>query len=517
MPSKSDCGDKPLVPFVPPPTRELIEVEFSPDVPSGVETWDFDEDKGEQGKKPSYVWPETLRRILETNQLVSWKPSFPLRYPWSRECSKEEALESYLKAGREKFVTFKFSRTADVISIAQQLTKLPEIDRAVAVPEIAPPHNLHTPQTQQTQQTQQTSHPVSVSDPLGEPYTGNSDQVVPMCDQTGCLTNQWYLFRCGVPEAWAQSASGNGVVIADIDWGFDLTHPDLVHTELSKNIITRSSNVSDGNLLFHGNGVLGLAGAAINAQGMAGIAFRATLWAIQAGTGAINGPEVDHEHWVAAINFVRSTPATGRKVLILELQTADFSNAEAIPTVNKEIIEAIKDNIVVCVPAGNGNRTGDAGLDDLGAPIPETGSIVVGATSFDPAINVRAGSNGGDRVTVYAPGDSESDLTCGIRQGYRDNFGGTSGATAKVAGVVALMLEKNNRLTPREIREILGCSQKDVVADGTNVGVLLDANQAVYEAIGRRSTAEDEMVTTRRDHGELAVPPMRSVRTTVSV
>lgn len=514
MPSKSsyssefdDCGDKPLVPFVPPPTRELIEVEFSPDVPSGVETWDFDgEDNSEQGKKPSCVWPETLRAILETNQLVSWKPSFPLRYPWSRECSKEEALESFIKAGREKFVTFKFSRTADVISIAEQLRKLPEIDRAVAVPEIAPPHTQHTPQT-----------PHSVADPLREPYTGQSDQIVPMCGRAGCLTNQWYLFRCGVPEAWAQSASGDGVVIADIDWGFDLTHSDLAHTELSKNIFTGLSNVSDGNLLFHGNGVLGLAGAAINSHGMAGIAFSATLWAIQAGTGAINGPVVDHKHWVAAINFVRSTPATGRKVLILELQTAAFSNAEAIPTVNKEIVEAIKDQIVVCVPAGNGNRFGDAGRDDLGFPIQETGSIVVGATCFDPALNVRAGSNGGDRVTVYAPGDSDSDLTCGIRQGYRDNFGGTSGATAKVAGVVALMLEKNNRLTPYEVREILGRSQKRVVEQGTTVGVLLDANQAVAEAISRRSSAAGELSATRMDHAEPALPPLRSMRKTVSV
>lgn len=301
-------------------------------------------------------------------------------------------------------------------------------------------------------------------------------------------------------------------MIADIDWGFDLTHPDLARTELSRNIMRPSPNVSDGNLLWHGNGVLGLAGAAVNEKGMAGIAFGATLWAIQAGTGAINRPVMQHEFWVAAIDFVRNTPAPGRKVIILELQTAGYSNPEMIPTVNAEIRRAISENIVVCVPAGNGNRSGDAGRgdptapDDLGAAIPETGSIVVGATRFDPEKNVRAGSNGGPRVTVYAPGDHDFDLTCGLRGGYRDNFGGTSGATAKVAGIVALMLEKNRSLTPQQVREILGASQKRVFDEQNNdVGVFVDANQAVSEAISRLGTAASTATTPSMERAQNAL------------
>lgn len=491
MPSEhkyDDCGneDQHFVP--PPPMRELIEVEFSENAPSGVETWDFDEVNGYQGKKPSDAWSEAFTTIVETNQLVSWKPSFPLRYPWSRECSKEAALETYIKEGRDKFVTLRFARENKhkVLSIAQQLRELPEIERVAAVPEIAPPHITHAPRT--------------LSNPLAEPYTGDSDQVVSLCGPTACLTNQWYLFRCGVPEAWALSASGNGVVVADIDWGFDLTHPDLAHTQLSHNMFTGSPNVSDGNLLFHGNGVLGLVGAAINGQGMVGIAYGASLWAIQAGTGAINSPVVEPEFWVGAINFVRTTPARGRKVIILELQTAGYSNAESILTINREIILAINDGIVVCVPAGNGNRSLDAGLDDGNVAITETGSIVVGATRFDAEKNIRAGFNGGDRVTVYAPGDSESDLTCGIRGRYRDHFGGTSSATAKVAGVVALMLEKNNRLTPQDVRTILRGSQKRAVDEDNNeVGVFLDAEQAVYHAIAARSTADGTLSAARME------------------
>lgn len=481
-----DCADDQPKPVRSSATRGLIEVEFGQGASSGVETWDFDHE--EQRREVSEDWTPELVEILERNQLVSWKPSFPLLYPWSRECSKESARESYFKAGRDKFVTFKFPLDTDVIRIAKALTKLPEIDQAVSVPQIGPPH--HT---------------------LAEEMTGNNETD---CGPAGC-PYQWYLDRCDVPGAWEQGASGKGVVIADIDWGFDLTHPDLSRTELSKNVITDSPNVSDGNLLHHGNGVLGLAGADVSDE-MAGIAFDATLWAIQAGTGVINRPEVEPQYWVAAINFVQTMPARGRKVIMLQVQTSEFSNIEMVPSIRKAISEAIDQQIVVCVPAGNGNRSGDAGLDDQGLRIPETDSIVVGATNYDPDTNPVGESNRGSRVVVYAPGDPDNDLTCGstpIR--YRLRFGGTSGATAKVAGVVALMLEKNNQLTPQEIRTILRCSQKFVVDQGTNIGVLLDAHQAVCDAMRMGRTVEEEFPTMPVNHSEVLSHSLRSVVKTI--
>lgn len=438
-------------------TRGLIEVEFEKSALSGLETWNFDREQRRQ--EFANVWRPALMQILAGYNLESWQPSFPLQYPWSTQ-SLEEARESYFKAGRHKFVTFAFPLDADVLSIAKQLRELPEIKQAVAIPNIAPP-----------------------AGPLTEPLTGTDDRIVTTASST--LTNQWYLFRCEVPKAWEQ-ATGNGVVIADIDWGFNVNHQDLrTRITLTRNTINplNPHAVNNGNMQQHGNAVLGLAGAAVNDLGMTGIAFNAHLWAIQAGHETVK----DHCFWVAAINFVRTTPSTGRKVIILEIQTEGGSNIEMILSINKEIIEAIKDGIVVCVPAGNGNVSGDAGIGDDGRYIPETGSIVVGATRFDPEIDQRSFSNKGDRVVVYAPGDLDHDLTCGReRNGYLENFGGTSGATAKVGGVVALMLEVNSDLSPNAIREILKCSEKPVLDQGASppeIGVLVDANQAVNDAI----------------------------------
>ena len=103
-----------------------------------------------------------------------------------------------------------------------------------------------------------------------------------------------------------------------------------------------------------------------------------------------------------------------------------------------------------------------------------------------PLINTRAWfSNYGSRIVVCAPGDSSHDLTCssGSDSAYRNDFGGTSGATPKVAGVAALMLAANPGLSHAEIRRILNVTGTAVTTDpGKDIGTFLNASAAVQEA-----------------------------------
>ena len=167
--------------------------------------------------------------------------------------------------------------------------------------------------------------------------------------------------------------------------------------------------MSHGSSISHGTAVLGLAGGADNEAGMAGVAFNAELWPIQANSGP--GTALGGNAWARAIDWVRTADSAGRRKLIyLEVQTGTYGNYEMVPSVNAAIQTAIASGVVVCVAAGNGDR--DAGIDDQGNPIPDTGSILVGATEYHGTENRRASfSNFNARVTVCAPGDGSHDLT----------------------------------------------------------------------------------------------------------
>ncbi len=368
-----------------------------------------------------------------------------------------EAAEGPAGLDRANFFQLRFPAEADLGQIAAELRQLPEIERAVPVPKAIPPAAL----------------------PLSEPLLGTNDQLA-------IPERQWYAFRTKADRAWSLS-SGTGVVVADIDWGYRITHQELApQFDLAQafNAFDGGTNVNTGGSISHGTGVTGLAAAAVNSLGMAGIAFGASIWPIQADSGP--GVALPGNSWARAIDHVTAANSGGkRKVIILEVQTGLFGNYEQVPSVSAAIVAAIAAGVVVCVAAGNGDR--DAGIDDSGHPFPPTGSILVGATAFHPVNNVRASfSNWGPQVTVAAPGDPSHDLTCGSSadNAYVAGFGGTSGATPKVAAAAALMLQVNSLLTHQQIRSILNGTGTPVISDpGKPVGTFLDVEAAVNAAM----------------------------------
>lgn len=452
-----DSGDLASEPWMP----GLVAVEFKDPARSGVLDEDL-EDTSER-RKPSHQWNSDLLKVLLNYQMSGWKPSFPLTYSWSKRSADDltKARQFYRDRGRARFVTFRFAGKEKITEVAAQLRKVPEIAQAKPVARLLPTE-------------------------INEPLLGSTEQVLPFASG---LENQWYAFRCNLPDALEQ-VTGKGVVIAAIDWGFDRSHADYTAgITLRRNIYNGSQGVGSGSVIHHGTAVLGLAGARLNSLGIVGFAPESSLWAIQAGEDQVMHPE----YWKEAIEFVREFVPVGfdqyRKVIILEAQTALGGNIEGELVIHQAISDAVASGIVVCVPAGNGNR--DADKDDEGADIPETGSILVGATTYE---NAPLG-NRGTRIAVYAPGDPEHDVTCtSLPERHTNYFGGTSGAVAKVAGAVALLLEADNLLTPAEVKEHLQQSKIDIVdAEGVKVGVLLDCDYAVSSC--RRGTEPEAVLT----------------------
>ena len=402
----------------------------------------------------------SLHSLFREHELRMAHPCFRQSQPRQKRRWAQPDKDNF-----SRFVDLHFPPDADVSTIVKALRAHADIAQAVEVSKY---------------------RPAFPTDPLigtagTGPLPGQAAQ-----DPTTGLDLQWYLFRCLVDQAW-NLATGSGVIIADVDAGYNLKHQDLVanvETEYTYNAVDGSPNVTNLGDLAHGTGVLGLAGGASNALGIAGVAYNARLWPLQAdaGTTQLPGDPVAN-----AITWIVGQDPGGRRVVILiEHQTGAGGNVEQCPAVQAAIISAIQKGYVVCVAAGNGGK--DASLADDGTPIPETGSILVGATGFDPAANPRAvwgteASNFGARITVSAPGDATNDITCrnlGIDD-YTSGFGGTSGAAAKVAGVIALMLEANNKLTHDQVKQILG-QNGTALADGEPMGMFLNALAVVQSA-----------------------------------
>lgn len=402
--------------------------------------------------------------------------------------SQEQASALEVLPPLSSFVRLRFPPDTPPSEVTAELKRLPQVARAVVVPRAAPPGDTY------------------------DPLVGSGTVPITRDPNTG-LEWQWYLHRTRALQAW-RYAHGANVVVADIDWGFRTTHQEFLQAiELTYNAVDGGKDVTQGNHAHHGTAVLGIAGARALNGGMTGYAPKATLWAIQGNSSA--GPQVFTEPWAEGIDFVRRTDAQGRrKVIILEVQTAPsdrrYGNYEQIPSVHRAIRAAIAAGCVVCVAAGNGDRPADR--TDSDEPFDPTGSILVGATAYDDRLNKRASfSNYGSRVVVSAPGDPSHDLTCGqaADNSYRNDFGGTSGATPKVAGTVALMLSVNPQLSHDEIRDILAGTGSPITEDpGKPIGVFLNAEAAVAEALQRRSESQPTEPLMTPDGMPIPEPPL---------
>ncbi len=362
------------------------------------------------------------------------------------------------------FVTLRFPDDVDLQQVLAEIRALPVMVRAVRVPKALKANALRCP-----------------------PLLGDSDQL--FADPVTTIERQWYSFRCRADLAWPMS-TGSGVVVADVDWGFRLTHQDLaprLELDHAYNSFDGTTNVTQGDDTEHGTGVLGHIGAA--GVGMMGFAPDCAIWPLQ-GNGTSTTP-LPGDPWANGIDWVRQQDSKGRRrVINVEIQTASYGNYEMRPALNAAVRTAIGAGIIVCVAAGNGNR--DAGLDDEQQPIPETGSVLVAATAYYPQTNQRAYfSNYSNRITVCSPGDPCHDVTCYIDSdtSYRNNtLGGTSGATPKVSGTVALMLAIDPTLTQSDIVAILRESGSAALTDPAKpIGTFLDCAAAVAMAGGYRA------------------------------
>jgi hypothetical protein len=250
---------------------------------------------------------------------------------------------------------------------------------------------------------------------------------------------QWALEQIEAPAAWGYS-TGQGTLIAIIDTGTDLDHPDLadkVRTDIDYDFINDDDTADDDH--SHGTHVSGSAAATTNnGTGIAGLGWEAMILPIKVLDSQGDGDSADlaqairyaADHGADVINMSLGGPVD---CPLAVQEAADYAHARGVVLV-----------------AASGNHGGSDGPNAEMFPANCQHVLGVGATTINDAIG--SYSNYGAHVSVVAPGSGIYSTWTG---GSYVNDSGTSMATPHVAGLAALVMAHYPAYTPDEIASAL--------------------------------------------------------------
>lgn len=323
-----------------------------------------------------------------------------------------------------------------------------------------------------------------------------------------------------VYEAWQVTEGRRDVVVALLDDGFDITHPDLqgpgkivAPTDFVGGDVVPLPEGSD----YHGTCCAGVAVAERNGIGCVGAAPGCALMPVRFPLSAPDPWLIEIFRYVSQRADVVSCswgPPPGYYPL----------NSAFAQTLAELARNGGKDGrgLVICVAAGNYDAPLNATVDytiTWGRPTggrvalaSETGPILNGLAAHPDVVAVAACtslnqkalySNWGAEVSVAAPSNNFNPRTYGSRPGrgittidnepygkgftagkrYTNRFGGTSSATPLAAGIAALVKSANPSLTALDVKRILQ-QTADKITD-TSADPFYGRRGGTYDANGR--------------------------------
>ena len=279
------------------------------------------------------------------------------------------------------------------------------------------------------------------------------------------------------PEAWEAGYTGDGVVVAVVDTGVDMSHPDLInqciggYAPYTDTILAPATDNSQG-VETHGTHVSGTIAAENNDFGITGVAYNAQIMNIRIFDADCPDSYIGDIFVAAGLVWAVDQ---GAQVTNNSWGGKGYSN-----TLLDAFNYGLKNNVVHVVSEGNGHT------NEVTHPSANPGMVNVAACTATKGITNF--SSRGQWLTVAAPGDYTILSTVPLwdagefafEQPYAF-YGGTSMASPHVTGVIALLIEKlekstpaaiSNRAiayTPYQIRKMIELGAEDIMAPGFDV------------------------------------------------
>ena len=251
---------------------------------------------------------------------------------------------------------------------------------------------------------------------------------------------QYELAKLRLPQAH-ELATGGDVLVAVIDSGIDAGHPELDGS------VADNFNALKTPMAAHRHGTAIAAMIAGHGK-LLGAAPNAKILAVRAfdPDGADAGADGTTFAILKGLDW-----AAEKGARVINMSFAGPND----PAIRRSLEAAHKQGIVLIAAAGNAGPKSP--------PLyPAADPNVIAVSATDAGDKLFAKSNRGPHIDVAAPG---AELLVAIPDGYEVSSG-TSYSAAGISGIVALMLERRDDLTPAQVRRILQATARDLGPKG---------------------------------------------------